>query len=162
MSRRTWRGILTPKYEQPGASDASGHDQFTPFTAPAVRPNAIRRCTSRKKITTGIAINVEAAITAPQSTPRAPPRKFVSQTVIVCFELACRMHAREDVLVPAVMNAKTDVATRPGRDERQQDADEGADPGRAVDHRGLLELLRDADAGSRAASRPQNGSANVR
>ena len=52
----------------------------------------------------------------------------------------------------AWMNAKIEVATRPGRDERQHDPDEGAEAGRAVDHRRLLELLR--DAGDEAAQRP--------
>src|SRR5581483_8388489 len=46
-----------------------------PRTAPAVRPKAIRRCTSRKKITTGTAVSVEAAIRAPQSVCRLVPRK---------------------------------------------------------------------------------------
>src|SRR6185436_6903900 len=32
-----------------------------PRTAPDVRPKAIRRCTSRKKTTTGIAVSVDAA-----------------------------------------------------------------------------------------------------
>src|SRR5205085_6636988 len=37
------------------------------FTAPAVSPNVMRRCTSRKKTTTRIAVRVEPAISAPQS-----------------------------------------------------------------------------------------------
>jgi len=57
-----------------------------------VRPKAIRRWTSKKKITTGIAIRVDPAITAPQSTPpMLPPRKLVSQSVTVCFDSECRM-----------------------------------------------------------------------
>ena len=44
-----------------------------PLTAPAVRPKAIRRWTSRKKTTTGIAVSVEAAISAPQSVLRLVP-----------------------------------------------------------------------------------------
>ena len=44
-----------------------------PRTAPAVSPNAIRRCTSRKKMTTGIAVSVEAAMRAPQSVFRLVP-----------------------------------------------------------------------------------------
>ena len=56
------------------------------LTAPAVRPNAIRRCTSTKKTTTGRAVSVEAAISVPQSTPRVVPvMKFASQIVIVCL-----------------------------------------------------------------------------
>ena len=46
-----------------------------PFTAPAVSPNAIFRCTIRKKMTTGIAVSVDAAIRAPQSVLRLVPRK---------------------------------------------------------------------------------------
>ena len=44
-----------------------------PRTAPAVRPNAIRRCTIRKKTTTGIAVSVDAAIRPPQSVYRLVP-----------------------------------------------------------------------------------------
>ena len=43
------------------------------LTAPAVRPNAILRCTRRKKMTTGIAVRVEAAISPPQSVARLVP-----------------------------------------------------------------------------------------
>ncbi len=43
------------------------------LTAPAVRPNAILRCTSRKKITTGIAVSVDAAMSPPQSMFRLVP-----------------------------------------------------------------------------------------
>ena len=56
------------------------------LTAPAVRPKAIRLCTSTKKITTGRAVSVAAAISVPQSTPRVVPVvKFASQIVIVCL-----------------------------------------------------------------------------
>ncbi len=43
------------------------------LTAPAVRPKAIFRCTRRKKITTGIAVRVEAAMSPPQSVFRLVP-----------------------------------------------------------------------------------------
>src|SRR6185436_1072274 len=43
------------------------------LTAPAVKPNAILRCTSRKKMTTGIAVSVEAAMSPPQSVSRLVP-----------------------------------------------------------------------------------------
>ena len=55
------------------------------LTAPAVSPNEIFRCTSRKKTTTGIAISVEPAISAPQSVCLLDPRKYDSHTVTVCF-----------------------------------------------------------------------------
>ncbi len=56
------------------------------LTAPAVRPNAIRLCTSTKKSTTGRAVSVAAAISVAQSTPRVVPVvKFASQIVIVCL-----------------------------------------------------------------------------
>ena len=54
-----------------------------PLTEPAVSPNAILRCTSRKKITTGIAVSVDAAISAPQSVFRLDPVKYESQIVSV-------------------------------------------------------------------------------
>ena len=44
-----------------------------PRTAPAVSPNAMRRCTRRKNTITGIAVNVEAAIRPPQSVFRLVP-----------------------------------------------------------------------------------------
>jgi hypothetical protein len=43
------------------------------LTAPAVRPKAIFRWTRRKKITTGIAVSVDAAISPPQSVARLVP-----------------------------------------------------------------------------------------
>ena len=46
-----------------------------PFTAPAVSPNAIFRWTRRKKITTGIAVSVDAAMRPPQSVFRLVPVK---------------------------------------------------------------------------------------
>ena len=52
----------------------------------------------------------------------------------------------------AWMNAKTDGRDETGRDQRQHDPHEGAETGRAVDHRRLLELLR--DAGDEPAQRP--------
>jgi hypothetical protein len=54
------------------------------LTAPAVRPKAILRCTSTKKITTGTAVSVAPAISEPQSVPREVV-KFASQIVSVCF-----------------------------------------------------------------------------
>ena len=44
-----------------------------PRTAPAVSPNMILRCTSRKNTITGIAVSVDAAISPPQSVFRLPP-----------------------------------------------------------------------------------------
>ena len=44
-----------------------------PLTAPDVSPNAMRRWTRRKKITTGIAVSVDAAISPPQSVFRLVP-----------------------------------------------------------------------------------------
>ena len=48
---------------------------LSPSPRPAVSPKAIRRWTSRKKMTTGIAVSVDAAISAPQSVLRLVPRK---------------------------------------------------------------------------------------
>ena len=50
--------------------------RFYPRTAPAVSPNAIFRCTSRKKMTTGMAVSVDAAMSAPQSVFRLVQRKI--------------------------------------------------------------------------------------
>ena len=58
----------------PPGSDP-GSDAPHPLTEPAVRPNAIFRCTSRKKTITGIAVSVDAAISAPQSVFRLVPEK---------------------------------------------------------------------------------------
>ena len=54
------------------------------LTAPAVRPKAIRRCRSTKKMTTGTAVSVAPAISEPQSVPRRVV-KLASQIVSVCF-----------------------------------------------------------------------------
>ena len=43
------------------------------LTAPAVRPKAIFRWTRRKKITTGMAVSVDAAMSPPQSVARLVP-----------------------------------------------------------------------------------------
>ena len=43
------------------------------FTAPAVRPDRIFRCSARKKNTTGIAVSVDAAMSAPQSVALLVP-----------------------------------------------------------------------------------------
>ena len=51
-----------------------------------------------------------------------------------------------------VMKTNTDVATSPGATSGSRIRDEGAEPARAVDHRRLLELLRDAQ--DEAAQRP--------
>ena len=103
-------------------------------------------------MTTGIAVSVEPAISAPQSVWRLVPRKYESQTVTVCFDLVVQEDAGEDVLVPARDEREDRRRDEPGRDERQQDPDERAEPRAAVDHRRLLELLRDAD--DEAAQRP--------
>ena len=63
-----------------GREPLDAHD----LTAPAVRPKAICRCTSTKKITTGTAVSVAPAISEPQSVPRSVV-KFASQIVSVCF-----------------------------------------------------------------------------
>ena len=60
-SRRTQSGADSPT----NAGEDAGRGEplelrAHPLTAPAVSPNAIFRCTSRKKITTGIAVSVDA------------------------------------------------------------------------------------------------------
>src|SRR5581483_4233595 len=85
-----------------------------PRTAPAVSPKAIRRCTSRKKTTTGTAVSVDAAISAPQSVWRLVPRKYDSHTVTVCFDWSFSRTRAKMYSFQVVMNANTDVATSPG------------------------------------------------
>jgi hypothetical protein len=85
-----------------------------PLTAPAVSPPATRFCTSRKKITTGIAISVEPAITPPQSVPRAPSLNACSHTGNVCFSGRFMMTRAKMNSFHAWMNAKIPVATKPG------------------------------------------------
>ena len=72
--RRTQSGATGPS--KPGrmqleASRSSSRAHA--LTAPAVSPKAIFRCTSRKKITTGIAVSVDAAMSPPQSVFRLVP-----------------------------------------------------------------------------------------
>src|SRR5206468_11916195 len=84
------------------------------LTAPAVKPKAIFRCTRMKKMMTGIAVNVAPAISAPQSVCLLEPRKYDSHTVTVCFDWSFNSTRAKMYSFQHVMNAKTDVATRPG------------------------------------------------
>src|SRR5207237_1696546 len=88
--------------------------QTQALTAPAVSPNAIFRCTSRKKTITGIAISVEPAMSPPQSVWRLVPVKYESQTVAVCFAPSFRRMRAKMYSFQLVMKAKIDVATSPG------------------------------------------------
>ena len=56
---------VTPAHARSTATREATATQ--PRTAPAVSPNAIFRCTRRKKTTTGIAVSVDAAMSPPQS-----------------------------------------------------------------------------------------------
>ena len=77
----------------------------------------MRRCTSTKKMTTGMAVSVAPAISEPQSVPRCVV-KLASQIVSVCLSwLESRTYAIR-YSFQAWMKAKIEVATRPGRDER--------------------------------------------
>ena len=60
------------------------HGRCHPFTAPAVSPVATLRWMSANMITIGSATRVDAAISAPQSTPLVV-MKVSSQTVTVCL-----------------------------------------------------------------------------
>ena len=65
------RGDARERRDQHGVGKAPQRAVFGaahPFTAPATRPDEMRRCTMRKKATTGIVNRVEAAMVAPQST----------------------------------------------------------------------------------------------
>ena len=68
--RRALRALEASAAIAPIASTtarATRSEAAHPLTAPDVSPNAIRRWTSRKNTITGIAVSVEAAISAPQS-----------------------------------------------------------------------------------------------
>ena len=96
-------------------------------------------------MTTGIAVSVDAAIRPPQSVFRLVPLKYDSQTVTVCFDWSLSMTLAKMYSFQVVTKHEDRGRDEPGRDERQQDPDERAEPARAVHHRGLLELLRDAE-----------------
>ena len=116
-----------------------------PRTAPAVSPNAIRRCTSRKKIDDrdrgqhrrrhqpapvgAVARPVEA---------REPHRQRL-------LLLVGEEDVGEDELVPRLDEAEDRGRDEAGRDEREQDLHEGAGARVAVDHRRLLEVARDPE-----------------
>ncbi len=93
-----------------------------PFTAPAVRPLVTRRCTSRKKTTTGIAINVEPAITPPQSVPLAPSLNACSHTGKRLVLGPVHDDEGEDELVPRLDEREHAGGDQTGRDERKRDA----------------------------------------
>ena len=59
-------------------------------------------------------MSVDAAISPAQSVCRLVPRKKESQTVIVCFDWSLSRMRAKMYSFQVVMNAKTDVATRPG------------------------------------------------
>ena len=94
---------------------------LNPCTAPAVSPNAILRCTSRKKMITGIAISVEPPSAPPQSVFRLVPSEVREPDRDRLLRLVVQQDAREDVLVPARDEREDRGRDEPGRDERQQD-----------------------------------------
>ena len=73
--RRTHSGAVGPSKPGKTQAAASLSSEAHPLTEPAVSPNAIFRCTSRKKMTTGIAVSVDAAMSAPQSVFLLVPEK---------------------------------------------------------------------------------------
>ena len=72
-SRRAQSGAERPANRGRCTPRRGARGRAQPLTEPAVSPNAIFRCTSRKKITTGIAVRVDPAISPPQSVCRLVP-----------------------------------------------------------------------------------------
>src|SRR5438105_1465326 len=152
MSLRTWRGIRTPKYEQPArvasvvmtsssSHRARGEAERDP-TLDEEEEDDDRDRDQRRGRHHRAPVD---ATDAPAEEVRQPERDRLLRVVV-------QDDAREDVLVPGRDEGENGRRYKAGRDERQQDAEEGAETGRAVDHRRLLELLWDAD--QEAAQRP--------
>src|SRR6185312_10410231 len=151
MSRRTWRGILTPKYEQPAlaAEVVMTTSCFDGTRSQAKRDPALheqeeddngnRDQRRRRHDLTP----VDEAVAAVEVREPHGDRLLVA---------AVKEGVREDELVPARDEREDRRRNETRGDERQQDAHERTEPGRAVDHRGLFELLRDPD--QEAAQRP--------
>ncbi|CAM5320769.1 hypothetical protein SGLAM104S_08422 [Streptomyces glaucescens] len=111
-----------------------------PFTAP-VRPLTALRWRKTKRMRIGIAKSEEAAMVAPQSSPKAL-RKLDSHSGSVWDSASVEdQHQRE--LVPGGDEAEQRGRHQSGREQRQDHPAEGLDAGAAVDHGRLLQLLRD-------------------
>src|ERR1051325_10032151 len=145
MSRRTCRGILTPKYEQPARADevVMTTSCFHSTGGEAERDPALDE---QEEDDDGDGDERGGRhYRAPADTTDAPSEEVREPESDRLLRVVVQDDAREDVLVPRRDECEDGRGDETGRDERQQDADEGPEAGRAVDHRGLLELLRDTD-----------------
>ena len=125
-----------------------------PFTAPLTSPLVIRPCTKRKKMMTGTATRVDAAMTWPQSVardarlldePAQPERKRLAGVLL-------QDDQRDRELVPRLEERVHTGCDEPGSEQRERDAHERLRAAEAVDHRRLFEVGR--DAGDEAAQHP--------
>src|SRR5436305_4385667 len=140
MARRTWRGIRTPKYEQPARAGevvmtssplhGSGSQAERDPALHEQEEDDDRDRDQRRPRHHDSPVDVASTT----EEVRQPERNRL-------LRVRVQDDVREDVLVPRRDEDEDRGRDETGRDERQQDADEGAEAGRAVDHRGLLELL---------------------
>src|SRR5579864_3541814 len=138
MSRRTWRRILTPKYEAPAravlvvmTSSSSHRAGGQAERDPALDEQEEDHDRDRDQRGGGHDLApVDEAVAAVEI--RQPDGDRLRAPVV-------EQRAREDVLVPASDERKHGRRDETGGDEREEDPDEGAKPRRPVDHRGLLE-----------------------
>ena len=96
---------------QAAASRSSALTRAPPPASARTRSCAARAGRRRRP---GSPSAIEAAINAPQSVWRLEPRKYESQTVTVCFDWSFSSTRAKMYSFQVVMNANTDVATRPG------------------------------------------------
>src|SRR5262245_54271124 len=128
MSRRAWRGIRTPKYEQPARvvmtsscfHSTSGQAEGDP-TLDDEEEDDDRDRDQRRRRHDGPP--VDEAVAAVQE--REPDGDRLLRAVV-------KKGAREDVLVPARDEREHRGRDETRRHERQEDADESAEPCRAV------------------------------
>src|SRR3954468_18141797 len=143
MSLRTWRGIRTPKYEHPARlgevvmTTSSSHRARSEAEGDAALDEQEEENDRDRDQRRGGHQPTEVRRAARPGVVREPDRDRLRRPVV-------EQQARKDVLVPARDKGKNRGGDEPGRDERQQEPDEGSEPRRAVDHSRLLELLRDA------------------
>lgn len=80
MRERGWSGWnrMERLPKPPPADRRAALPPAQPLTAPATRPETIRRCTSRKKMMTGRVNRVDAAITGPQLVSSRPKKKVIA------------------------------------------------------------------------------------
>ena len=169
MSRRTCRTMRTPKYEHPalaarGWRVTSDPSHLTQWSIPLIlhraggQPEGDPALDEQEEDDDGNRRRASTpAMSAPQSVCRLVPRKYESQTVTVCLPWSFSRMRAKMYSFQLVMNAKTDVATSPGATSGSRIRTNAPSRVDAVDHRRLLEILRDAE--DEAAQRPDRRTA---